>query len=156
MTTFEKEVLSVPAADTYEFIKRHYVYTCPPQGKGRGKKPFLYLAVREGNGGRMDCLFKVVHKYVLPKTMSEISKMSISDSDKKQIRDYWTDAEVVKFAKEAYKDNDVVQFYVLDRKRSIKLRTPMRPAKRNWRSSKYLELFDFFGDSKTPMLIPVR
>lgn len=156
MTTFEREVLTVAAGDTYEFVKRHYVYTCPPPGKGRAHKRFLYLAVREGQGGRMELLFKVIRHYTLPKKMEEIAKMQIDNADMKQIRSYWTDPEVVKFAAKDYKDVNVVQFYVLDKTKSIQLKTPMKPKKGNWRGNRYLELVDFFGSCSNSELVPAR
>lgn len=160
MTTFEREVLTMPAGGSYEFVKRHFVYTCPPPKRGRGNnynfKPFLYLAVREGNGGRMEWLFKVVKRYILPKDMSEIKKLKIDSDDMCQIEAYWTDPEVIRFAADEYKDYEVVQFYVLDRNHSIRLKTPMKPMGRNWQGTRYLDLFDFFGTGKDVKLVPAH
>lgn len=157
MKSFVNEVLTVPTGETYEFVKRHFVYTCPPPKKTKGNnydyKPFLYLAIREHRGGRMEWLFKVVRRYLLPKSMEDISKMQIDHSDMEQIRSYWTDPEVVRFAQDKYSKFDHIQFFVLDKDRSIKLRTPMKPKGRNCRGIMNCGLFDFFGDSDDQKLV---
>ena len=155
MKTFAKEVLSVPAGNTYEFVKRYFVYTCPPPQNTKGNnynyKPFLYLAIRESGGGRMEWLFKVVRRYLLPNSMDEIEKMDIDNTDLKQIKSYWTNPAVKRLTQNQYSE---FQFFVLDQSRSIKLQTPMKPARRNCQGIMYLELFDFFGSSDNPKLVP--
>ncbi len=86
--------------------------------------------------------------------MEEISQMQIDHSDMEQIRSYWTDPEVVRFAQDKYSKFDHIQFFVLDKDRSIKLRIPMKPAGRNCQGIMSLEIFDFFGNSDHPKLVP--
>ena len=58
MNYYEKEVLSIPAGKSIDFVKKHLIYECPNTTLYNYKKS-IFICFRESGGGQMDMLYKL-------------------------------------------------------------------------------------------------
>lgn len=116
----EEEVLSIPAANTFELVSRHAIYSCPADRKYRDS---IYVTFRSA-GSVMDRLYRVEQTYAKPCSVEAItSDASIPDEYKARILAYLKDPQAAKTLVEldpTHKDfGRTVRFYLLDRSRVI-------------------------------------
>ncbi len=112
----EEEVLSIPAANTFELVSRHAVYSCPAARKYRDS---IYMTFRS-KGSTMDRLFLLEGVYDRVCTVDAIQRdATIPQPHKDRILAYLKDpkaAEVLVELDPTNKDfGQLVRFYVLDR-----------------------------------------
>ncbi len=130
MKFYEKEVFSIPAGNSYEYLYNYpNIYECPNQGKGYTsmKKP-LFLAFRR-KLGIMEKLFGVDEIIIMnPKTdySSFMSNKAYSDDVKKRVTDYCND----RWGEGTYVD-DEKQFFILSQTNQIELKHKPRPKRNN-------------------------
>lgn len=77
MNYYDIDVLSIPAGQTIEIVKKTSIYECPSTGKGyksRGEHHPLYMAFR-GTQGRIEKLYKIEDVIVLdPNNETDVEK----------------------------------------------------------------------------------
>ena len=126
----EEEVLSIPAANTFELVSRHAVYSCPADRK---YKQSLYMTFRS-TGAFMDRLFLVENTYDQVCSIDAVKNdPKIPESHKERILAYLKDpkaAEVLVELSPTHQDfARIVRFYVFDRVRVIWLPREAKPEK---------------------------
>lgn len=115
-----REIVSIPAANTYDLVIRHGVYSCPVTYPVRSS---LYATFRRA-GGAMDRLF-LVKRLVECRCIVEAveADASLPDADKHQILGYLKDPDARHRLDELNSANPrfgaSVRFYVLDRDRIV-------------------------------------
>ena len=126
MRYFEKEVLSVPAGETYELIKKYNIHSCPNRYK---YKDSLYIAFREKDGGIMKKLYSIEDVFVInPKNTSQFEML-------KELNFKYID-NLIKYIEErkkgfGFEKDEEYRFYILSNNDSINLPHCPRPHKNN-------------------------
>jgi len=89
MKYYEKEVLSIPAGDTIEMIRKYNVYACPANEDYNFKKS-LFITFRAAGGGVMRDLYKVDYDVIINPNETEAMKRLKQDAPKhyRKIFDY--------------------------------------------------------------------
>lgn len=83
MKYFEKEVLSVPAGDTFDIIEKHNIHACP-NTQSYNYKSSLFVTFRKRKGGEMKKLYGIDDVIILdPNNLSQLE--SIKELDLKYI-----------------------------------------------------------------------
>ncbi len=78
MVIYDAEVASIPAGASIKEIEKNYIYECPNTSKFNYKKA-MFMAFREGGGGRMKMLYKVKDIIILN---ASILKQRLEDGEK--------------------------------------------------------------------------
>ena len=150
MKFYEKEVLSIPAGDSFDRIKECGIYECPnTQEYNKHKKRAMFFAFRGDNGGEMDYLYKV----------SEVIIMRFDDETIAALdnKDYAERAKGYRDSSNLDKTQDKWVLF-LDREKSIKLPHPCKP-ETNPRGVAAYSLHEFFAkpnDGEDVVILQLR
>jgi hypothetical protein len=129
MKFYEEEVLSLPAGNTAESIRKHQVYSCEDESRNTNSRDPLFMAFREKSGGAMSTLYKLEYTTTLNfKDLNAIEILKNSDVDPdytNRIEEYIKD-----LGKESFGDTEH-RFYVFSRDGNIDLPKKPRPVKNN-------------------------
>lgn len=130
MKYYEKEVVSIPAGNSLDQVKKYNIYVCPDTKSYNFKKP-LFVTFRQGNGGEMDKLYKIEDIIILnTTTVKNLENSTISEKLKKRICEY--------IGSENYQDEEKDQrFYLLSETESIELPNKPHPERNNTKFTYY-------------------
>lgn len=148
MKTYEEEVVSIPAGKTIQGVERYGIYACGDDKQHHFKK-CLYMTFREP-GGTMRVLYKLDACYKAATLGKQIKISNMPFEHEKRIMRFLKDRKVSYF--DYATENDVICFYVLDLKHTIK--TEAHSARRAGQGVVYYYLADMLDESRQNCLLP--
>ncbi len=138
MKYYEKEVLSIPAGTSIDFIRNHNVHACPDT-KGYQYKDAIFLTFRE-SGGVMERLYKIEKVIKLdpnsPSLESEIRELEFNQ----RIQGYISERK----EKWVFGTNCKYRFYILSETDQIILKHKPKP-KKSSQGHRYFTLSQILG-----------
>ncbi|MDR2973052.1 MAG: hypothetical protein LBU83_14200 [Bacteroidales bacterium] len=142
MKFYEKEVFSVPAGNSYNLVMNSHVYECPNEYKNF-QKP-LFLALRKGGGGEMECLFTIdeLFGFNFKENYYEfIMSDQYDESVKAKVKKY---VELADWETKGFPADEKLVFILSDR--VIKFQEPYPRPEKNQTFRAYYELADMFDE----------
>ncbi len=128
MKFYEKEVVSLPAADSIGNVLKYNIYHCPNTKTYNFKRP-LFVTFRK-KGGVMEVLYKIEFIIILnPFNLDEIRALKTSNHPedyKTRMIDYLNVADF-----SCSKENEEKRFYLLSNADSIDLENKPHPIRNN-------------------------
>ena len=141
MHYYEKEVLSIPAGKSIEFVKKHLIYECP-NTKPYNYKKSIFICFRESGGGQMDMLYKLDEIVIFDRAdQDSIERLYDLDLDKRTIerlKNYVADTS------HQHSSDVEKKLYILSEKKNIKLNNSPRPERNNVKYT-YYSLHEILG-----------
>ncbi|QFT87672.1 hypothetical protein FIU87_03320 [Bacillus sp. THAF10] len=127
MKYYEREILSVSAAKTFQEITNHHIHACPNTTKYNYRDP-IFITFRK-KGGEMDKLYKIEEIRIIPpgnlSVLNDISKSNLPY--KERLLKYIEDRK----KSHGFKSHDTYRFYILSEHNNIELSHRPRPEKNN-------------------------
>lgn len=145
MKQYDKEILSIPAGNSYNDIINTHIYCCPAEGmfKSRGEAHPLYLTFRQ-KGSIMTELFKVKEILIMDRPVPDDIRPYLIEKYGKE-----TAENIVNWPKNG-KEHSYI--FILDKDETIRLPKPVRFANGN-AYTKELKLSQVFKDTKENEII---
>lgn len=143
MKFYEKEVLSVASGSTFEIIKKYNIHACPAHKSGYNYKDCLFITFREGNGGAMDCLYKIEDIIIInPHNNSFIASIKNSNYQHKD--------RIIKYIEDRkktwkFETEDEYRFYILSEEEKIQLPHSPKPDTGNNAGHRYYSLAEMLS-----------
>lgn len=126
MNFYEQEVLSVPAGETFDIIKKYNIHACP---SSYSYKSPIFITFRNKGGGNMETLYKIEGILLLDphdfsyKTILESSALSYS----KRLLDYIEERK----SNWKFEKLEDYRFYILSETEQIALKHKPKPSVNN-------------------------
>lgn len=143
MRYYEKEILSVPAGETFDLIKKYYIHAFPANKRGYDYKDSLFITFRKKNGGEMDSLYKIEKIFDLnPHGESYIDTLNKSDVYCKERIKGYIECRKDKWTFDTPGD---YRFYVLSESEVITLAHKPKPINGNNAGHRYYTLVEILS-----------
>ncbi|WGZ92696.1 MAG: hypothetical protein QJT81_12580 [Candidatus Thiothrix putei] len=141
MNYYEKEVLSIPAGKSIDFVKKHLIYECPNTTPYNYKKS-IFICFRESGGGQMDMLYKLDEIVIFDRadedSTDRLYDLDLNKRTIERLKNYIADTN--------YQHSSDVEkkLYILSENKNIKLKHLPRPERNNAKYT-YYSLHEILG-----------
>ncbi len=138
MHYYEKEVISIPAGSSIDYIKNHNVHACPDT-KGYSYKDSIFMAFRE-KGGVMERLYKIEKTIILNPNSQSIESEIQGTEFYTQLKGYIDERK----EKWHFGGDSKYRFYILSEANQVLLK---HKPKASGRGHRYFTLSEIFSEA---------